>query len=181
MVYILLGEGFEESEAIVPTDLLRRAGVEASLVGLEGLEVRGSHGITVRADLTLEEVDPDAMKMLMLPGGLGGVESIQMNLFALALIQRAWDHGCYLAAICAAPTILAHIGVLDRRKAVCYPGLEDHMGSAVVKSGERVVVDGHIITGEAAGSAFDFGLKLVEILKGREAAEAVRHAVHYRS
>ena len=180
MVYLLLGEGFEESEAVVPADLLRRAGVEVSLVGLDGLTVRGSHGIAVQADLTLEEVDADAMEMLVLPGGMGGVESIQMNLFALALIQRAWDHGCYLAAICAAPTILAHIGVLDRRKAVCYPGMEDQMGSAVVRKGERVVTDGHIVTGEAAGSAFDFGLKLVEILKGREAAEEVRHAVHYR-
>lgn len=180
MVYLLLGEGFEESEAVVPADLLRRAGVEVSLVGLDGLTVRGSHGIAVQADLTLEEVDADAMEMLVLPGGMGGVESIQMNLFALALIQRAWDHGCYLAAICAAPTILAHIGVLDRRKAVCYPGMEDQMGSAVVRKGERVVTDGHIVTGEAAGSAFDFGLKLVEILKGREAVEEVRHAVHYR-
>lgn len=180
MVYLLLGEGFEESEAVVPADLLRRAGVEVSLVGLDGLTVRGSHGIAVQADLTLEEVDADAMEMLVLPGGMGGVESIQMNLFALALIQRAWDHGCYLAAICAAPTILAHIGVLDRRKAVCYPGMEDQMGSAVVRKGERVVTDGHIVTGEAAGSTFDFGLKLVEILKGREAAEEVRHAVHYR-
>ncbi len=180
MVYLLLGEGFEESEAVVPADLLRRAGVEVALVGLEGLSVRGSHGITVQADLTLEEVDADAMDMLVLPGGMGGVESIQMNLFALALIQRAWDHGCYLAAICAAPTILAHIGVLDRRKAVCYPGMEDQMGSAVVQKGQRVVVDGHMVTGEAAGSAFDFGLKLVEILKGRAAAEEVRHAVHYR-
>lgn len=180
MVYILLGEGFEESEAIVPADLLRRAGVEVALVGLEDRQVTGAHGITVNADATLEEVDAERMEMLMLPGGTGGVESIQMDLFAMALIQKAWDHGCYLAAICAAPTILAHIGISDRRKAVCYPGMEDEMGSAVVQKGQRVVVDGHIITGEAAGSAFDFGLKLVETLKGREAAEKVCHAVHYR-
>ncbi len=185
MIYVLLGEGFEESEAIVPADLLRRAGAEVALVALDDPEegmpplVRGSHGVTVQADLVLEEVDVDNMEMLLLPGGLGGVESIQMNLFALALIQRAYDRGAYLAAICAAPTILAHQGFLDRRKAVCYPGMEDQMVSAVVQKGQRVVVDGHIVTAEAAGSAFDFGLKLVEILKGREAAHRVREGVHY--
>ena len=117
MVYVLLGEGFEESEAIVPTDLLRRAGVEVALVGLEGLEVASSHGITVKADVTLEQVDAEAMEMLVLPGGLGGVASIQMDLFATALIQKAADRGCWLAAICAAPSILAHMGLLDRRPA----------------------------------------------------------------
>ena len=180
MVYILLGEGFEEAEALVPADLLRRAGVETALVGLEDRMVTGSHGITVQADRTLEEVDLEGMEMLVLPGGLGGVESIQMNLFALALIQRSYDRGIYLAAICAAPTILAHQGFLDRRKAVCYPGMEDEMGSAVVQKGKNVVVDGHIITAEAAGSAFDFGLKLVETLRGPAAAEQVRESVHYR-
>lgn len=186
MVYILLGEGFEEAEALVPADLLRRAGIQVALVALDGPEeggdplVTGSHGIAVRADVVLEDVDVDAMEMLILPGGLGGVESIQMDLFALALIQRAYDRGAYLAAICAAPTILAHQGFLDRRKAVCYPGMEDQMGSAVVQKGQQVVVDGHMITAEAAGSSFDFALKLVEILKGREAAHSVRESVHYR-
>ena len=103
MVYILLGEGFEEAEAIVPGDLLRRAGVEVAYVGLEGPAVTGSHGITVTADLTLEQVKTEDMEMLVLPGGLGGVASIQMDLFATALIQKARDLGCWLAAICAAP------------------------------------------------------------------------------
>ena len=179
MVYILLGEGFEEAEALVPADLLRRSGVEVALVGLEGHQVTGGHGITVQADLLLEEADPDRMEMLVLPWGLGGVESIQMNLFALALIQRAYDRGVYLAAICAGPTILANQGFLDRRRAVCYPGMEDEMGSAVVQKGQSVVVDGHIITARAAGSAFDFGLKLVETLKGAETARQVQRSVHY--
>ena len=84
-----------------------------------------------------------------------------------------------VAAICAAPTILANLGFLDRRRAVCYPGMEELMGSAVVQKGAPVVADGHIITGEAAGSSFPFGLKLVEVLKGAEAARQVCHAVHY--
>ena len=161
MVYILLGEGFEEAEAILPADLLRRAGVEVSLVGLE-------------------EVDTEAMEMLVLPGGLGGVASIQMDLFATALIQKASDRGCWLGAICAAPSILAHMGILDRRKATCHPCVLDEMGSAAVRRDEQVVVDGRIVTAQAAGAAFPFGLKLVEVLRGREAAEQVRDAVLYR-
>ena len=180
MVYILLGNGFEESEALVPVDLLRRAGAKVTLVGLDGLEITGSHGVTVKADVTMDEAhDPEDMEMLVLPGGLGGVESIQKNLFALALIQKAYDRGCWLCAICAAPTVLARAGCLDRRKAVCYPGMEDEMGSAVVQKGSQVVTDGRIITGEAAGSSFEFGLLLVEVTCGREAMERVRNAVHF--
>ncbi len=181
MVCILLGDGFEEAEAIVSADLLRRSGEQVKLVGLEDRQVTGAHSITVTADMTLEEVETDKLKMLVLPGGMGGVESIQMNLFATAMIQRAANKGCYIGAICAAPIILAHMGILDRRKAVCYPGLEGKMGSAVVQKGQRVVADGRIITGEGPGSAFDFALKLVEVLKGREAAQAVREEVHYHS
>ena len=179
MVAILLGNGFEESEALVPADLLRRAGVKVALVGLDSLQVTGSHGITVTADTTLDQLESDQLRMLMLPGGLGGVEAISGDMRAQALIQRCYDHGCWLAAICAAPTILANLGMLDRRNAVCYPGMEDLMGSAVVQKGSQVVTDGRIITGEAAGSAFEFGLRLVEAACGREAMERVRDAVHF--
>ena len=180
MVYILLGEGFEESEAIVPGDLLRRAGVEVAYVGLEGPSVTGSHGITVTADVTLEQVEADKMEMLVLPGGLGGVASIQMDLFATALIQKARDMGCWMAAICAAPSILAHIDMLDRRSVACHPCVWEEMGSAAVDREAQVVVDGRFVTAQAAGAAFPFGLKLVEVLKGAEAAQKVRDGVLYR-
>lgn len=104
---------------------------------------------------------------------------VQGDRHVQALIQHCYDEGRWLAAICAAPTILANLGFLDRRRAVCYPGMEELMGSAVVQKGAPVVADGHIITGEAAGSSFPFGLKLVEVLKGAEAARQVCHAVHY--
>ncbi|MBM6871596.1 DJ-1/PfpI family protein [Pseudoflavonifractor phocaeensis] len=179
MVAILLATGFEESEALVPADLLRRAGVEVKLVGLDRMQVTGSHGITVSADCTLAQLDQNAVRMLFLPGGLKGVENIQDSPAALAFIETACTRGVYLAAICAAPTILARVGILDRRNAVCYPGMEEEMGSAVVDQSSPVVEDGHIITGQAAGSSFPFGLKLVEILKGRQTAEQVAHGVHY--
>lgn len=179
MVAILLGNGFEEAEAIVPADLLRRAGVEVALVALEGTEATGSHGITVKADVNLSELDPDKLDLLFLPGGLGGVEAIQNCPAALELVRAVYDKGKYLAAICAAPTILGALGLLEGRKAVCYPGMEDGLTGAVVQKEHGVVTDGNIITGEAAGSAFAFGLKLAELLKG-PAAQRVRDAVHYR-
>ncbi len=180
MVYVLLGEGFEESEAIVPVDLLRRAGAEVRLVGLKGDTVTSSHGVAVKCDCGLKEVDEHKTQMLFLPGGLGGVEAISGDEAALGLIQRCADRGAYIAAICAAPTILARLGLLDRRHAVVYPGMEEQMLSAVVQPDKAVVVDGHLITGRAAGSAFDFGLKLVEVLKGKDAADGVCAAVHYQ-
>ena len=109
-----------------------------------------------------------------LPAGLEQIDQ-------LALIQEAYDRGCWLCAICAGPTILARIGCLDRREAVCYPGMEDKLVGANPRMDQSVVVDGHIITGRAAGAAFDFGLELVKALAGEKKAEEVRHAVHYRA
>lgn len=179
MVVILLGHGFEESEAIVPADLLRRAGVQVVLAALEGTEVTSSHGVTVKADATLNALDADQIDLLFLPGGLGGVEAIQSCPAALELIRAVYGKGKYLSAICAAPTILGSMGLLEGRRAVCYPGMEDGLTGAKVQKGCGVVVDGSLITGEAAGSAFEFGLKLVELLKGSAAAQQVKDAVHY--
>lgn len=179
MVYVLLGPGFEEAEALVPADLLRRAEIPVKLAGVEGETVPGSHGITVRADCLLSGVSPEDMELLFLPGGLGGVRSIQGSPAALELIQTAARRGVRLAAICAAPTVLASLGLLEGKKAVCYPGMEDQMTGALVQRGCPVVEDGAFITGEAAGSAFPFGLKLVEVLRGPEAARQVSNGIHY--
>lgn len=179
MVSILLAEGFEEAEALVPADLLRRAGAEVALTGVTGRTVAGGHGISVVCDITVDEINPDQLELVVLPGGLGGVEGILNSESALELVQEAAVRGKWVAAICAAPTILAQLGLLDGRAAVCYPGMEDQMSPAAVRPGQRVVQDGPFITGEAAGSAFDFGLKLVEVLRGAEAAAQVRDAVHY--
>ena len=178
MVYILLAEGFEEAEALIPADLLRRAGLPVSLVGLNAATVAGGHGIAVAADLTLEQVVLSSQDMLLLPGGKGGVESMQMDLFALALIQKAHTVGCYLAAICAAPTLLAHLGLLDRRSAVCYPGMEEEMGSAVVRPECPVVVDGRIITGKTSDLLGSSAALLLNALKD---LSGIEHDVHVLS
>ena len=180
MVIMLLGAGFEESEATVPLDLLRRAGVEVSTAALAGTQVTGGHGITVTADLPLSQVDGEKVEMVILPGGLGGVAAISQSEQALKLIGQVYRAGGYVAAICAGPTVLASLGITDGRRAVCYPGMEGEMGQACMQPGATVAVDGNVVTGLAAGAAFDFGLKLVELLRGAAAAEEVRHAVHYR-
>ena len=180
MVYILLGTGFEEIEALAPCDLLRRASVEVQLVGLSGRHIVGSHKISVEADLTIEEAAHQLPELLMLPGGLGGVRSILACDAALDLIRRAWDGGKTLAAICAAPTILAGLGIVGDRKATCYPGMEDQMGQAQMQDA-ATVTDGRLITGRAAGSAMEFGLRLVEHIAGAQAAERVAKSVVYRT
>jgi len=180
MVYILLGDGFETVEALAPADLLRRAGIEVALVGVEGKQVVSGQNITVQADLALNEVEYENMEMLVLPGGLGGVNCIHKSISAIAMINKAAELGRWVAAICAAPSILAHQGLLDRRNATVYPGMEEEMYSAVVDSSRKVLVDGRFITAQAAGSSFDFGLKLIEVLHGPEAAEQVRSGVHYQ-
>ena len=179
MVYILLGDGFETAEALVPADLMRRAGIPVALAGVSGREVVSGQGVRVMADVTLDQVELDELEMLVLPGGKVGVEAIQSSMAATTLIQRAAEQGRWVAAICAAPTVLARLGLLDRRSAVCYPGMEEEMFSAVVKKRQYIVQDGRFITAEAAGSSFAFGLKLIEVLKGRETAEKVKDGVHY--
>lgn len=179
MVAILLAPGFEESEAIVPADLLRRAGVEVALVSIGEALVESSHHITVRADMTLAELDSSKVELLFLPGGLGGVDNLSKDDRVAALVREMVDKGNYVTAICAAPTLLGRYGLLEEKQAVCYPGMEDGLTGARVQKGCPVVTDGRIVTGEAAGSAIPFGLKLVELLKGPQAAQTVARAIHY--
>lgn len=180
MVYILLGNGFETIEALSPCDVLRRAGVQVHLVSvMDDLNVISGQGVQVTADCMIDDVQFDKMDMLVLPGGLGGVRAIMSCDQAQLLIQRSSQEGKWIAAICAAPTILAQLGLLDRRHCVVYPGMEEQMFSAVVLKGEQVVQDSRIITAEAAGSSIAFGLKLVEALRGAEASAEVREGIHY--
>lgn len=180
MVYILLGTGFEEIEAFAPCDLLRRAGVEVRLVGLSGRRIVGSHKICVEADLTVEEAAQQLPELLVLPGGLGGVRSILGCEAALELTKRCWNEGKTVAAICAAPTILAKLGIVGEKKAVCYPGMEDQMGEADMQDA-GTVVDGRLITGRAAGSAMEFGLRLVERMAGKAEADRIANGVVFRA
>ena len=180
MVYILLGEGFEEVEAIAPCDILRRGGVDVQFVGLNGNLVSGGHGIKVCADITTDEMDLSDMDMIVLPGGMGGVNSIRGCEKALDAVRFAWENGRYVAAICAAPMILAELGIADCKKATCYPGLEGNMGSALMQPGAATVTDGKLLTGAGPGTAIDFGLLLVSALQGEAKAKEVYDGLVYR-
>lgn len=173
MVYMLLGTGFEETEAIAPLDLLRRAGIEVATVGVTGKMVYGSHNIGIEADILMDQMDLTNLDMIILPGGLGGVSSARASQPALDALRFAWDNGKYVAAICAGPTVLADLGITDGKHATCYPGCEDGMGNAIMEETAAVVADGRLITGTSAGCAIPFGLKLIEVLKGKEAANQI--------
>lgn len=180
MVYMLLGTGFEETEAIAPLDLLRRAGIEVQTVGLNGKVIFGGHGIGVQTDIELTEMDLTALDMIILPGGLGGVASIRASAGAMDAIRFAWDNNQFVAAICAGPTILADLGITDGKQATCYPGCEADMGSAVMIPNAPCVRDGKLITGTSAGCAVPFGLILIEALKGKEEADRIAQQIVIR-
>ena len=182
MVYILLGDGFEEIEALAPLDLLRRADVEAITVSLTSdILVRGGHGVAVQADITLEQIDFESMEMLVLPGGGGGVASIANNPLAMDLIKRTWEAGKQLAAICAAPSLLAALDIIDGIRVVCHPTVSGKVEAAggVLQPGLSVSCDGKLTTGKAAGASIEFGLELIAGLRSREASESMRHAIFY--
>ena len=180
MVYMLLGTGFEETEAIAPLDLLRRAGVDVLTVGVNGKIVYGSHKIGIEADITLGEMDLTRLDMIILPGGLGGVASVRASEEAMNALQFAWENGKFVAAICAGPTVLADLGITAGKMATCYPGCESGMGSAIMQENAPCVRDGNLITGTSAGCAIPFGLALIAVLKGQQTADTVAQQIVIR-
>lgn len=180
MVYVLLGTGFEEVEAIAPVDLMRRAGIEVQTVGITGKTVTGSHKIPVEADILPENMDLESMDMIVLPGGLGGVASARASQAALDALRWGWEHDRFVAAICAGPTVLADLGIPDGKKATCFPGCEGQMGKADMVPGAAAIRDGKLITGTSAGCAIPFALELIKALKGSEAADKVAKQIVIR-
>lgn len=180
MVYVLLGTGFEEIEAIAPVDLLRRAGIDVQTVGITGKIVEGSHGIPITADITLEEIDLSALEMIVLPGGLRGVASARSCPEALNALRFAWENDRYVAAICAGPTVLADLGIPNGRNATCYPGCENSMADAHMVADAACVQDGKLITGTSAGCAVPFALALISALKGEQIAKTVADQIVIR-
>lgn len=179
MVYMFLAAGFEEIEALCPLDLMRRAGIEVSTVGIGGSDVCGAHGITVKADMTDAEFDALADKsadMIFLPGGMPGTLNLAASATVIDAIDRAVEADSYIAAICAAPSILGDMGLLKGKEAICYPGFEGRLAGATV-SQSRVVLDGKYLTAAGMGAALDMGIKIVEIFCGTDKAAALRHAV----
>lgn len=176
MVYLMLAKGFEEIEALTPVDILRRGGVDVKTVALGDRCVVGGHGISVMADMTIDEVDEDTVDMIILPGGLEGTANLDRCAKIHSLITYAYNNNKFIAAICAAPRILGYDGILCGKRATCYPEMEKYLIGAV-KTGERVVRDGNVITSNGMGSSLAFALALLEAMTDGAAAQKVAKSV----
>ncbi len=178
---VVLAEGFEEVEAVAPIDILRRAGVRVTIVGANSKSVKSSRGIVVQADCLLDEIKdlPDAV---VLPGGLPGATNLAKAAGLAAFLKKMNEAGKLIAAICATPAVvLAPLGILDGKKATCYPGCERDFSSKTVHSKERVVKDGNLITSQGPGTAIEFSLEIVRELVSSEMAGTLREKMVIRA
>ena len=176
---VVLAEGFEETEAIAPIDILRRAGIEVTIAGLGSATITGSHDITIQADAELGDIKtlPD---VIVFPGGMPGAENLAASDKVKKIIFDMNDKGKLVAAICASPAlVLEPTGILAGKKATCYPGMEKNFSVNVEFSKDPVVQDGNVITSRGVGTAIPFALKIVESLAGKSTADTVGGQVLY--
>ena len=177
MIYLFLADGFEEIEALCPLDILRRAGLDVKTVGIGGKrEIVGAHKISVLADVADTELSPDSPELIILPGGMPGTKNLEASDVVISAIRDADERGAFIAAICAAPSILGKMGLLCGKEAICYPGFEGYLDGATL-SKEKVVRDGKIITAAGMGVALEFALCIVETLLGKEKADEIARQV----
>ena len=177
---IFFAEGYEEIEALTVVDMCRRAGINIQMVSVTGERmVTGSHKIAVEMDMLFEEVDFDGLDMIVLPGGMPGTLNLEAHAGLMARVDDFNREGRGLAAICAAPSILGHKGLLKGRKACSYPGFEKDLEGAEVAF-DSVAVSDHVITSRGMGCAIDFSLAIISKLCGEEEAERLAKAIIYR-
>lgn len=169
MVVVFLADGFEEIEALTPVDVLRRGGVEVKTVGIGSSEVCGSHGILVKCDMRDNELDKSKVDAVILPGGMPGTLNLKNSKTVTSLIKHIYDNGGLVAAICAAPSVLGSLGILNGRVATCYPGFEDELKGAEIKQ-NGVCIDGNVITAKGPGVSLDFSFAVLNFLKGDSTA-----------
>lgn len=178
MIYMFLADGFEEVEALAPLDILRRASLDVKTVGVTGEYVTGAHDITVKADISLCDVDKNAIEALILPGGLGGTQNMDKNDTVKELITYANDNKKLICAICAAPSILGKMGLLCGKDATCYPGFEDTFtGGNYIK--QSVVKCDNFITSDGMGSAYKFGFEITAALCSSETVQRIKEQIQY--
>lgn len=176
MVYVFLADGFEIIEALAPVDMLRRAKIDVKTVGVTGELVTSSCGVCVKSDMSIDEFDFYDVEAIVLPGGLNGTLNLEANSAVQSAITNAVNTNTYVCAICAAPSILGHKGLLNEKEAICFPGFEDALEGATL-SDKYVVTDGKFITAKGAGVCIEFGLEIVKALKGEETAQKIRETI----
>ena len=176
MIAVLLADGFEEVEALTPVDLLRRAGLNVKTVGMNSKIVAGSHKIPVICDVEPKEVDLKEVSMVIFPGGMPGSLNLDASPFTDKIIAAVNKNGGRIAAICAAPLILGRRGLLEGKRAICYPGFENELRGALIAR-EPVVTDGNITTAKGMGVALEFSKELVRLICGEEKARSLAEAI----
>ena len=178
-VSVMLADGFEEVEALTAVDLLRRAKIYVDTVSItDDFTVHGAHGINVQTEDLFDEVDFSETDMIVLPGGMPGTTNLKEHEGLKKVLLRFAEEEKYIGAICAAPTVLDEIGILQGKRATCDPGVESQIKDAILTR-TPVMRDGNIITGQGVGTAIDFALKLVEVLAGEEKAKEIAEAIVY--
>jgi len=178
---LLLTTGFEEAEALVTADVLRRGGVIVTTASLTNeIIVTGSHDIAVRADALFDDIADEFFDAVILPGGPGTSRYMEHGALPAYIEKAAQDENVLLAAICAAPSVLGGLGLLNGKRATCFPGYEEKLTGAVV-TGAAAEEDGRIITGKSAGCAFDFALCVLAYLHGAETSDKIKSAMYYKT
>lgn len=176
MIYVFLADGFEETEALTTVDILRRAQLGVRTVGVGSKQKTGAHGITVLADITDTQIDQDEISAVVLPGGMPGTVNLEHSRSVLDCVRYCAQNGLFICAICAAPSILSHMGLLDGKKATCFPTFSRELERAELLDCPAVA-DGKVITGKGAGATVEFALLIVEKIAGVEMAAQVRTAL----
>lgn len=180
MIYVFLANGFEEIEALTPIDVLRRGGVQVVTVGIGGKIITGSHKITVAADIEDKELAGfEGAEAVVLPGGMPGTLNLEKSPLVQQAVAYCAENDKFIGAICAAPSILGHAGLLKGKKAVCYPSFEGELEGAVIPD-DFVCRDGKIITAKGMGVSLEFGLELLKAVRDEAASEKVRTSVQCR-
>lgn len=178
-VCIFLADGFEEIEGLTVVDLLRRAGISIVMVSImETKHIIGAHQISIDADEMFDRVDYSGMDMLILPGGMPGTKYLSEHEGLASLLKQFNQDNKWIAAICAAPSVLGKYDILKGKRATCYPGFEEKLMGAH-RSNEKVILDQNVITGKGMGVAIEFSLKIIETLLGKASAEEIAEAIQF--
>lgn len=177
--YEFLADGFEDIEALGPVDILRRGGVEVKTVSINGSKnVESAHGVKVEADLLFEEADFSDADLLLIPGGMPGAKNIDEHDGTQRTLLAHATAGKLIGAICAGPMVLGHLGLLQGKRATCYPGFEGELAGAEYTAAP-VTTDANIITGKGPGATFNYAYTLLETIKGKQVVEALKQGMMY--
>ena len=175
MIYLFLANGFEEIEALATVDIIKRAGIKITTVGVGGNEIIGAHNISVKADISDNQLNLADADMVILPGGMPGTTNLSKSEAVKNALKYCTDNNKYISAICAAPSVLGKYGLLGGKDYTCYPGCENGICGNYTK--DKVTVDGKIITGIGPGATFDFAFKIIEILCGIDKVNLIKSAM----